>query len=188
MALWGSKDISTSLGSLSIDVSAKTVTGDGSRLQTEASVGDVINIGVGATYGYAVIASITNNTTATIETADHMVNPEADVPAGTSFVVSEAPVYTMADRAYNAPELQNSVDRVVYGVDKAEMAETIDDTSPYHPAHGGWVGITTYMQTNADGSTEMRVKSEVLVAMGADNDDNGGISGDNVDDTVFPDS
>ena len=65
----------------------------------------------------------------------------------------------------------------VFGVDEAEMEETRDDNSQYHPAHAGWVGITTY--NNADGT--LRVKTEVLVASNS-------ITDDSADDTVLPDS
>ena len=65
----------------------------------------------------------------------------------------------------------------VFGVSVAEQQETVDDSSQYHPAHSGWVGITTYL--NHDGT--LRVKTEVLVA-------NSTISGDSSDDTILPDS
>ena len=178
MALWGSKDLVSDIGTIAIDVSAKTVSGNSTRFSSDGvSAGDVISVGAGATYGYAVIASVTDNTNATIETANHMVDPEADVPASTTYVISEAPVYTMADSAYNAPEVQDSVDRAVYGVSVAEQEETVDDSSQYHPAHAGWVGI----QTHVDCHGNFRVKSEVLVAGSM-------ITADADDDTVFPDA
>lgn len=183
MALWGSKDLVSDIGTIAIDVSAKTVSGNSTRFSSDGvSAGDVISVGAGATYGYAVIASVTDNTNATIHSVQYLVDPHnsesgTDVPAGASIVISQEPVYAMADSEYNAPELQNGVDRVVYGVSVAEQEETVDDSSQYHPAHAGWVGI----QTHVDCHGNFRVKSEVLVAGSM-------ITADADDDTVFPDA
>jgi HJR/Mrr/RecB family endonuclease len=62
-------------------------------------------------------------------------------------------------------------------VDVAEQQETVDDASQYHPAHAGWVGITTY----TDNHGNLRVKTEVLVAGSM-------ITADASDDTILPDS
>ena len=74
-------------------------------------------------------------------------------------------------------ELQNGVDRVVYGVSVAEQEETVDDSSQYHPAHAGWVGIQTYTDMHGN----LRVKTETLVASSS-------IEGDAADDLKFEDS
>ena len=85
------------------------------------------------------------------------------------YEIRETPVYEVGTGRFAINE--------VFGVDEAEMEETRDDNSQYHPAHAGWVGITTY--NNADGT--LRVKTEVLVASNS-------ITDDSADDTVLPDS
>ena len=60
----------------------------------------------------------------------------------------------------------------VYGVDATEVG--VAATTAYAVSHEGWVGITTYTDTHGN----LRVKSEVLVAIG--------ITGlDQADDAVF---
>ena len=192
MALWGNKDLVTSTGTIAIDVSAKTVNGNSTRFSSDGvSAGDVINVGAGATYGFAVVDTVTNNTTLSIHSVQYLVDPHnsesgTDVPALTTFAISQEPLYAMADTAYAAPEVQtglstNPVTRVVYGVDHLEVAAANDasgDARRYAPPHSGWVGITTYVDMHGN----LRIKHEVLVASGilttADADD----------DTVFPDS
>ena len=192
MALWGNKDLVTSTGTVAIDVSAKTVNGNSTTFSDDGvSAGDVINVGAGATYGFAVVDTVTNNTTLSIHSVQYLVDPHnsesgTDVPALTTFAISQEPLYAMADTAYAAPEVQtglstNPVTRVVYGVDHLEVAAANDasgDARRYAPPHSGWVGITTYVDMHGN----LRIKHEVLVASGilttADADD----------DTVFPDS
>ena len=65
-------------------------------------------------------------------------------------------------------------------MDVAEAQAAREDNSQYKPAHSGWVGITTY--NDSDGN--LRVKTEVLVAGGGD----GFIEGDSGDDTILPDT
>ena len=61
----------------------------------------------------------------------------------------------------------------VFGVDETEVG--VAATTAYAVSHEGWVGITTYTDTHG----RLRVKSEVLVAIG--------ITGlDQADDAVFP--
>jgi len=61
----------------------------------------------------------------------------------------------------------------VYGVDETEVG--LAATTAYAVTHGGWVGITTYVDVHGT----LRVKSETLVAIG--------ITGlDQNDDAVFP--
>ena len=75
----------------------------------------------------------------------------------------------------------------VYGVDEFE-AQTQAGTvgTKYKLSHSGWVGIHTYM----DGDGNLRVKSEVLVAMSGITSNTAATystPGDADDDTVFPD-
>ena len=95
-----------------------------------------------------------------------------DLPGAFSAVdyeVRETPIAEVKGGTYSVGQ--------VFGVSTAEQTETVDDSSQYHPAHSGWVGITTHMDMHGN----LRVKTEVLVA-------NSTISGDSTDDTILPDS
>ena len=182
MSLWGDKDLVTSTGTISIDFASKTVTGSGTTFTDHGvTQGDVINVGAGATYGFAVVDSVASNGSLAIYSTDYFVAGVTTVPASTTFAISQEPLYAMADTAYAAPEVQtglstNPVTRVLYGVDNLEVAAAAD--TAYAVTHSGWVGITSYIDMHG----RLRVKNEVLVA--------GGIltTSDADDDTVFPDS
>lgn len=182
MSLWGDKDLVTSTGTISIDFASKTVTGAGTTFTDDGvTQGDVINVGAGATYGFAVVDSVASNGSLTIYSTDYFVAGVTTVPASTTFEISQEPLYAMADTAYAAPEVQtglstNPVTRVVYGIDEIEAG--IAATTAYAVTHSGWVGITSYIDMHG----RLRVKNEVLVA--------GGIltTSDAADDSVFPDS
>ena len=169
MPLWGkSESQPAGSGTVAVNLSTKAVTGTNSTF-TEAMVGDVITIGTGATCGEAVIASRSSNTAISIASTQFLIPDGSGNVTGVAYTVTEKPISTLGDSNYSATE--------IYGVDVAEQQETVDDNSQYHPAHSGWVGITTYL--NHDGT--LRVKTEVLVA-------NSTISGDSTDDTILPDS
>ena len=182
MSLWGDKDLVTSTGTISIDFASKTVTGSGTTFTDHGvTQGDVINVGAGATYGFAVVDSVASNGSLAIYSTDYFVAGVTTVPASTTFAISQEPLYAMADTAYAAPEVQtglstNPVTRVLYGVDNLEVAAAAD--TAYAVTHSGWVGITSYIDMHGN----LRVKNEVLVA--------GGIltTSDAADDSVFPDS
>ena len=182
MSLWGDKDLVTSTGTISIDFASKTVTGSGTTFTDHGvTQGDVINVGAGATYGFAVVDSVASNGSLAIYSTDYFVAGVTTVPASTTFAISQEPLYAMADTAYAAPEVQtglstNPVTRVLYGVDNLEVAAAAD--TAYAVTHSGWVGITSYIDMHG----RLRVKNEVLVA--------GGIltTSDAADDSVFPDS
>ena len=182
MSLWGDKDLVTSTGTISIDFASKTVTGAGTTFTDDGvTQGDVINVGAGATYGFAVVDSVASNGSLAIYSTNYFVAGVTTVPASTTFAISQEPLYAMADTAYAAPEVQtglstNPVTRVVYGVDNLETAAAAD--TAYAVTHSGWVGITSYIDMHGN----LRVKNEVLVA--------GGIltTSDAADDSVFPDS
>ena len=176
MTLWGNKDSVYSDGTIA--VSGTTVTGTGTTFNTAGLIneGDVISIGAGVTQGEAVIASVTNNTTLVLKQKNGEA-PISAVPAGASYVISEKPQSLLGQTQYSATE--------VFGVDNAEVG--VARTTAFSVTHGGWVGITSYIQNNADGTTTLRVKTETLVAMGKDKDNSGGITGD-AEDVKFKDS
>ena len=74
-------------------------------------------------------------------------------------------------------EGMNSSNFTVYGVDTTEQGVATNAGSKYAPAHAGYVGIMTYM----DSGGNLRVKTEVLVASSS-------ITGDASDDTILPDA
>ena len=70
MALWGNKDLVYNAGDIAVDLGTKTVTGTGVTFTTSGiTTSDVITIGAGATYGYAVITGFTSTTISIASTA-----------------------------------------------------------------------------------------------------------------------
>lgn len=184
MSLWGNKDSVYSDGTIAVNLATKTVTGSvGVVTFTTAGIktGDVITVGTGATYGYAVITGFTSTTLSIASTAN-FVSGLTTVAAGAAYNISEEPIYTLGDSIYRAPETKatgfstSPVFTGVFGVDQVEVG--VAATTPYAVTHSGWVGVTTYVDTHGN----LRVKHEVLVA--------GGIltTTDASDDTLFPDA
>jgi len=192
MALWGNKDSVYSDGTVNVNFGTKEITGTvGVVTFTTAgiSTGNVVTVGAGATYGYAVVTGFTSTTLSIASTAG-FVSGLTTVTAST-YAVSEEPLYTVVDSVYRAPESKTAgfstspVFTGVFGVDKTEVGIAATTAvggknAAYAVAHSGWVGVTTYIDTHG----RLRVKSEVLVA--------GGISTaagtDAADDARFPDS
>ena len=171
MPLWGTKDTVYSVGKVNVTTAGVVTKHSGAGLDFTASckVGMVVTLADdGAGQGQGVIKSI--------DSATQMTLTNLDLPGAFSAVdyeVRETPIAEVKGGTYSVGQ--------VFGVSTAEQTETVDDSSQYHPAHSGWVGITTYMQSNPDGTTQLRVKTEVLVA-------NSTISGDSTDDTILPDA
>ena len=174
MPLWGKKDTVYSTGKVNVSAAGVVTKESGSIAWTSGNgvkVGQVVTIATdGNGPGQGIIKSID---TETGNSAQITLDPERlDLPGAFTAVdyeIRETPVYEVGTGRFAINE--------IYGVDTAEIEETRDDNSQYHPAHAGWVGITTY--NNDDGT--LRVKTEVLVAGSS-------ISGDSGDDTVLPDS
>jgi hypothetical protein len=179
MALWGNKDLVYSDGTVDVNLGTATITGTvGVVTFTTAgiSTGNVVTVGAGATYGYAVVTGFTSTTISIASTAG-FVSGLATV-SGSTYAISEEPLYTVVDSHYRAPEAKADFFSGVFGVDKTEVGVAATTTvsgkaGAYAVAHSGWVGVTTYV----DGHGNLRVKSEVLVA--------GNITGDAADDTRF---
>ena len=168
MALWGNKDNLNIGAAGTVYVSDWThdgtdgyqITGSGTTF-TNFSAGDVIRFGdfQGTYYGDAVIKSISSNTVLTIASTEGL-DPNLGVFAtgygATTFVVTQAPIYTTGDSKYKEPNTDST--NLVYSV----SANNIDATGSLSPGPGaGWVGVQTYVDTHGN----LRVKSEVLVAM-----------------------
>lgn len=188
MALWGKADSTLSTGTVTVDYANKTITGSGTSF-TSAKVGSVISIGVGNTFGEAVISGITSDTVISIATTQYLSGQPI---SGVSYLISQKPVYVLEDSNYSVGSQSSA--NAIYGVDEKEAE--VAHTTKYEVTHSGWVGIHTYM---CDG--ELRVKSEVLVAMSgistgtpnyvdagtATQDQFENAAGDAGDDTVYPD-
>ena len=158
MALWGNNDNVGSGGTVSLNYSTFVVTGSGTTFGNTgaAKTGDVIRFGFrgnGGTYfGDAVIVGIASTTQLTIGSTAGLSGAAI---AGTSFYVSELPKYTVLDSSYSEASWGTN-DKIVYGISTDSVATTYQGFT-----HQGWVGVTTY--NDSDGN--LRVKSEVLVAM-----------------------
>ena len=195
MALWGNKDSVYSTGTIAVNLGTKTVTGTtGVVTFTTAGIktGDIITVGAGATYGYAVITGFTS-TTISIASTSYFVSGLTTVAAGAGYNISEEPIYNLRNSVYRAPESKTTgfstspVFTGVFGVDTAEQGvanAATGDAHKYTPAHAGWVGVTTYVDCHGN----FRVKTETFVAMGKDSAGNGGIQTDAADDTRYPDA
>ena len=173
MSLWGKKDDVYSAGTISIDYSTKEVTGSGTTFATSLTVGDVIEVGAGATFGRAVISGITSATVCSIASTQFL---SGDVISGEQWAASQQPKYAMQDSNYSATE--------IHGADENEVEST---STTVGLAHAGWVGIKTYIDTHGN----LRQKSEVLVAMSGITTGTAlsdGTGGDSDDDPVLPDS
>ena len=151
MALWGNKDSFASLtGTVTVDYANKIITGSGTTFVTAGiSTGDVISIGVGNTFGEAVVAGVTSATQISIASTQFLSGAAI---SGIAYTVSQKPVYTLHDSNYDSTE--------IYGVDSVEVG--LAATTAFAVGHSGWVGLTTYTDTHG----EVRVKHEVLVAGG----------------------
>jgi hypothetical protein len=180
MALWGTADSLYSVGTITVDYAAKTITGSGTSFTAAGiSVGDVITIGAGGTFGSAVVSDITSDTAISIATTQYLSGAAI---AGVAYSLSEKPVFTLEDSGYL---YSANPKHEVYGVDKFEIS-AIGISTKYGGIHGGWVGIQTYVDMHG----ELRVKSETLVAMSEIS--SGSVSysssGDAADDAVFVDA
>lgn len=185
MALWGKSDSLFSPGTVTVDYSAKTIVGSGTSFRSSGiSTGNVIVIGAGGTLGQAVISGITSETLISIATTQYLTTGIV----GAAYTLTQKPIYTLEDKNYSTitGAGNSSSTNAVYGVDEYEAAANASTGSKYKVAHAGWVGIHTYIDTHGN----LRVKSEVLVAMSGISSNTGptyGATGDAADDTVFPD-
>jgi len=184
MSLWGNKDLVCNKGSIAINLTTGAVTGTATTFNTAGFVvseGDVLVVGTGATFGHAVIDSVTSDTAITVKgTGDLIVNPDSSDVTKAAYVVTQIPVSSINDSHYAAPDVKSNKTSSVFGVDETET-ETAragsGDARNYKPQHAGWVGVTTY--TDMHGT--LRIKTETLVAGGT-------ISADRDDDAQYPDA
>jgi hypothetical protein len=186
MSLWGNKDsFSTGItGTITINLSTKVVTGSGTTFVTAGiSTGDILVIGVGATYGQAVISGVTSATQLSIGSTQFITGIGTvgfGATVGIAYTVNQKPKYTIEDGQYFAPDVKSNRFSAVFGVDTTEQSvvnAATGDARKYAPQHAGWVGITTYTDMHGN----LRVKTETLVAGSM-------ITGDADDDAKYPDA
>lgn len=185
MALWGKADGIFSPGTVTVDYTNKTITGSGTSFRAVGlTTGAVITIGAGGTLGQAVVSGITSETKISIATTQYLKSGIV----GAAYSLSQKPVYTLEDSNFaTITGVGNSSStNVIYGVDEFEATANTQTGSKYSVAHAGWVGVHTYI----DCHNNLRVKSEVLVAMSGISSNTEATytsTGDASDDTVFPD-
>ena len=188
MSLWGNKDsLSTGLtGTITIDLATETVTGSGTTFVTAGiSTGDILVIGVGATYGQAVITGVTSATQLSIGSTQFITGIGTvgfGATVGVAYTITQKPKYTLEDGQYFAPVVKANRFSAVFGVGTTEAGIARTTTvggkaGAYGVAHAGWVGVTTYVDNHGN----FRVKAETLVAGSS-------ITGDADDDSRYPDS
>jgi hypothetical protein len=179
MALWGKADSIYSPGTVTVDYANETITGSGTSF-TNATVGSVITIGVGGTFGEAVISGITSNTFISIASTQFLTG---DAISGVAYTMSQKPVYLMQDSNYKLTGAGNTVN-AIYGVDVYEAQSAVN--TKYAVTHAGWVGVHTYIDCQGN----LRVKSETLVAFSGITTGTAAVGasyGDAADDTNFAD-
>jgi hypothetical protein len=162
MSLWGNRDsFNTGLtGTITVNLSTKVVTGSGTTFVTAGiSTGDVLTIGVGATYGQAIISGITSATQLSIGSTQFLI-PLNGAIAGAAYTVSQKPKFTLEDGQYFAPDVKSNRFSAVFGVGTTEATVAAGRTvggknAAYAVAHAGWVGVTTYVDNHGN----FRVKS-----------------------------
>ena len=171
MSLWGNNDNVTTASAGVVTASGfnGAVTGYATTF-TNYTVGQTFVMGVGATTGFGVIESITDNLTMQLQGGDltgtvHSMDEDVVVFTGAtdSFTVGERPKYLDENPAF-APSSgndQRGYQARVFGVNNAIQSARQASDSAYTPAHAGWVGVTTYNDSNGN----LRVKTETYVAM-----------------------
>ena len=156
MALWGNNDAKGSGGTVSLNYDTLIVTGSGTTFGQvgAAATGDVIRFGPKGEIGNAVIVGIASTTVLSIASTAGLSGVAV---AATDFQISELPKYTVLDSRWS--EANTNYAPHIYGVADGGIAAA--EGTSYALTHEGWVGIQTYL--DSDGN--LRVKSEVLVAM-----------------------
>ena len=71
MALWGNTDLVYNAGDIAVNLTSKEITGTTGVVTFTSAVseGDVVTVGTGATYGYAVVTGVTSTTLSIASTA-----------------------------------------------------------------------------------------------------------------------
>jgi hypothetical protein len=173
MALWGNKDSKTAAGTIAI-TTAGAVTGTSTAFTTAAKIGNTITAS-GRDYQIVAIAS---DTAATVISGTNNGNGAMTaVTSGTSYALSEKPVFVAHESADTSGVSGNS--SKVFGVNETEANVTTNKAKGINTP--GWVRYNTY----TDSESNTRHKVEVLVAGGSFTS---ATTGDAADDSTVADS
>lgn len=162
MALWGDRDNfqSVAVGIATVDLANNTITIEPGPFT--AGVGTdspMIKLGLGATCGFAQIVSVSSTTVVAIGTTAALIPDAAGTIAGVAYSLTTMPKSLDEDPLAVAEARTSGIASVRYfGVGSTAMPSS---DSAFGPAHSGWVGVQTY----TDNHGNLRVKTEVLVAM-----------------------
>ena len=87
MSLWGNNDLVAETSTIAVNFNTLTVTGAATTFSTAGvTEGDVLVVGAGATFGYAVVKSVTSNTVLEIHSTEHFVSGITTVAAGAAYI------------------------------------------------------------------------------------------------------
>jgi len=167
MALWGNNDNvqTASAGIITASGFNGEVLGTGTTF-TNYTVGQTMTLGVGQTAGFGVIKSIASDSELELH-ADlgGSLSEEVNTYLGSAdaFIVGDRPIAATSDPNFapTSSNAQRGYTSKVYGVNASIQEARQASDSVYTPTHAGWVGVTTYNDTDGN----LRVKTETLVAM-----------------------
>lgn len=167
MALWGDRDNfqSVAVGVATVNLSNNTIEiKPGPFTAGIGTISPIIKLGLGATCGYAQIVGITSAALVTIASTDALIPNAAGAIAGVAYSLTTMPRYLDED-PLGTKQTRTGISTVRYfGVGSTAMTigyQGLATASGYRPAHSGWVGVQTY----TDNHGNLRVKTEVFVAM-----------------------
>ena len=167
MALWGDRDNfqSVAVGIATVDLVNLTV--DIGAAPFAAGVGTdtpIIKLGLGATCGFAEIVGVTSARVVSIANTDAIIPDATGAVAGVAYSLTQAPRSLDEDPAAVSQSAGSISSTRYFGVGSTAMTigyQGLSTSAGYRPAHSGWVGVQTY----TDNHGNLRVKTEVLVAM-----------------------
>jgi len=167
MALWGDRDNfqSVAVGVATVNLSNNTIEiKPGPFTAGIGTISPIIKLGLGATCGYAQIVGITSAALVTIASTDALIPNAAGAIAGVAYSLTTMPRYLDED-PLGTKQTRTGISTVRYfGVGSTAMTigyNGLSTSTGYRPAHSGWVGVQTYRDNHGN----LRVKTEVFVAM-----------------------
>jgi len=168
MSLWGDSDLLVVPGF--VDGTTVTIVGTAtSEFWTAAGAG-VTNAPLGSAATFGDIATAQGRAgfgvVIGVDAADRLrITPGSSLTGTHQCVFSESPKYLRNDPAFNPPAVPTSPqDGRVTRVGVVTDGDVADEVNTVWKATAGWVGVTTYIQNDPDGTQTLRVKNEVLVA------------------------
>ena len=88
-------------------------------------------------------------------------------------LASTIPSSLPTDTTLTVQRKSGGYDRIIYGVSTTDTQTYAESSGKYRTGGSGWVGVTTYI----DCENQLRVKSEILVAIGGDSGISTGANG-----------